>query len=149
MCINVLKFGMAACVLVGLGARAQRRRRKTGDTESRDVSPFVTVRPLRPILEPCRAAPGPSSPTAARARFCAHDLGRKVTENEKIKLGEANSGPSQPVFTPDGTMARPWPYRIDVASSGSGGLIEPWDEAVDLDAIFKKANSVCEAGPPS
>ena len=42
-----------------------------------------------------------------------------------------------------------WPYQIDVASSGSGGLIEPWDEAVDLDAIFKKANSVCEAGPPS
>jgi DNA-binding beta-propeller fold protein YncE len=33
--------------------------------------------------------------------------GGKVTEKEKIKLGEANSGPSQPVFTPDGTMARP------------------------------------------
>jgi adenylate cyclase len=36
-----------------------------------------------------------------------HDLGRKVTEKEKIKFGETNSGPSQPVFTPDGTMARP------------------------------------------
>ena len=88
-----------------VGAKASRG--DTGDTGSRDVSPFVTVRPLRPIFEPCRAVPGPSSPTAARARFCAHDLGRKVTENEKIKLGEANSGPSQPVFTPDGTMARP------------------------------------------
>jgi hypothetical protein len=28
-------------------------------------------------------------------------------------------------------------------------LIDHWDEAVDLDAIFKKANSVCEAAPPS
>jgi hypothetical protein len=108
MCNNVLKFGMAACVLVGLGAvSAEASRGYTGDRGSRDVSPFCDREASSPIFEPCRAAPGPSSPTAARARFCAHDLGRKVTENEKIKLGEANSGPSQPVFTPDGTMARP------------------------------------------
>ena len=45
--------------------------------------------------------------------------GGKVTEKEKIKLGEANSGPSQPVFTPDGTMAlvtRDNDHKISVLS---------------------------------
>jgi DNA-binding beta-propeller fold protein YncE len=31
--------------------------------------------------------------------------GGKLTEKEKIKLGEANSGPSQPVFSRDGSFA--------------------------------------------
>jgi DNA-binding beta-propeller fold protein YncE len=45
--------------------------------------------------------------------------GGKLTEKEKIKLGEANSGPSQPVFTPDGTMAlvtRDNDHKISVLS---------------------------------
>jgi DNA-binding beta-propeller fold protein YncE len=45
--------------------------------------------------------------------------GGKVTEKEKIRLGEANSGPSQPVFTPDGTMAlvtRDNDHKISVLS---------------------------------
>jgi hypothetical protein len=91
---------------IGCGQRRGLARVHRGQGVTRRV-PFCDREASSPIFEPCRAAPGPSSPTAARARFCAHDLGRKVTENEKIKLGEANSGPSQPVFTPDGTMARP------------------------------------------
>ncbi len=45
--------------------------------------------------------------------------GGKLTEKEKIKLGEANSGPSQPVFTPDGTIAlvtRDNDHKISVLS---------------------------------
>jgi DNA-binding beta-propeller fold protein YncE len=78
--------------------------------------------------------------------------GGKVTEKEKIKLGEANSGPSQPVFTPDGAVALVTrdndhkisvlsvsgdkveytkrdinaglrPYQIDVASSGEVAVV--------------------------
>ena len=78
--------------------------------------------------------------------------GGKVTEKEKIKLGEANSGPGQPVFTPDGAMALVTrdndhkisvlsvsgdkveytkrdinaglrPYQIDVASSGEVAVV--------------------------
>src|SRR5215217_8054189 len=44
--------------------------------------------------------------------------GGKVEEKEKIKLGEANSGPSHPVFTRDGAMAlvtRDNDHKISVA----------------------------------
>ena len=45
--------------------------------------------------------------------------GGKLTEKEKIKLGEANSGPSQPVFSRDGTFAlvtRDNDHKISVLS---------------------------------
>jgi hypothetical protein len=59
MCNNVLKFGMAACVLVGLGAvSAEASRGYTGDRGSRDVSPFVTVRPLRLFSNPAERLQG-------------------------------------------------------------------------------------------
>ena len=52
--------------------------------------------------------------------------GGKVTEKEKIKLGEANSGPSQPVFTPYGAVAlvtRDNDHKISVLSV-SGDKVE-------------------------
>jgi DNA-binding beta-propeller fold protein YncE len=52
--------------------------------------------------------------------------GGKLTEKDRIKLGEANSGPSQPVFSRDGTFAlvtRDNDHKISVLSI-DGGKVE-------------------------